>query len=375
LSLRNGSTILGEGNDTILRSNAGNAIMLGGTPAIPLHDIAVEDLQIDGSQQKSGKGVYGTWVVNLTLRGLYVHDTPHTGIGPDFLTNFSITRCYVANASRLVDGNGIGVGGPSENGTISDNIIANVTRKAQFGYGILLEELRPFLRPLRNVTILNNTVVGSEGSAVAFVGAEHVRISGNHLLTTNGSGVLSYVNSDEFTPPLDLTVDGNWIEAGADGLRLEDGRTEGVRVVGNLLEATNHSLILQGSHVLARDNFGVDGGTASVIVLNASQSAFVENLLVKSVPQGSNAVLSVRDSSEIAISGNAVIDCVGGPNAGVAIQNSMAVVVAANAFPPGPGFYNEEEGIREARIRDWSGARPGPDGMQARVAGLLPRCV
>jgi hypothetical protein len=87
------------------------------------------------------KGLYGTYIDGLHIEHNWVHDTPHTGIGPDFITNFWIKDNRVQNCSLKVDGNGIGVGGQRKYGIITNNIVTATNRVSIHGFGTVLESL------------------------------------------------------------------------------------------------------------------------------------------------------------------------------------------------------------------------------------------
>ncbi len=84
----------------------------------PLTEFNVYDLEIDGRDMNrvgyhyNRKGIGNQWMKNCVFRNVFVHDTPATGIGTDFIINGYFVSCLVTKCGTIGKvGNGIGSNG------------------------------------------------------------------------------------------------------------------------------------------------------------------------------------------------------------------------------------------------------------------------
>jgi hypothetical protein len=161
-----------------------------GTLASPWSDITVADLEIDGREMMGGggsyttswKGIFLTYVKRLRLNRLYVHDTPATGIGTDFLPDCLITECIVTGCGRLnngnqAGGNGIGIG----TGYFQDEnvTIANCHLSGNKRFNIFVEKNGNLLSRYAKVIGCHIKGLGGTDVGVGDCGTEYFLALGN----------------------------------------------------------------------------------------------------------------------------------------------------------------------------------------------------
>jgi hypothetical protein len=125
INLKAGVKIQGEGHSTILSgSGVDFNIFEGlGTLAVPMLDVEICDLKIDGTNVTTSgsytpviKGIHMQYAKRLKIHGVYVYNTYASGIGTDFLIDSIIDRCITESCGRgfsvggTVGSNGIGIG-------------------------------------------------------------------------------------------------------------------------------------------------------------------------------------------------------------------------------------------------------------------------
>ncbi len=118
-------TLQGRGwGETIIKgfNNKSNQAIIDGTGFYsqdsPLTEFNVYDIEIDGKDMNhvgyhyNRKGIGNQWMKNCVFRNIFVHDTPATGIGTDFIINGYFLSCLVSNCGTVGQvGNGIGSNG------------------------------------------------------------------------------------------------------------------------------------------------------------------------------------------------------------------------------------------------------------------------
>jgi hypothetical protein len=118
-------TLQGRGwGETILKGfdNKSDQAIIDGTgyysQASPLTEFNVYDLELDGRDMNrvgyhyNRKGIGNQWMKNCVFRNVFVHDTPATGIGTDFIINGYFLSCLVTKCGTVGQvGNGIGSNG------------------------------------------------------------------------------------------------------------------------------------------------------------------------------------------------------------------------------------------------------------------------
>lgn len=86
--------------------------------ASPLTEFNVYDIELDGRDMNhlgyhyNRKGIGNQWMKNCVFRNVFVHDTPATGIGTDFIINGYFLGCLVTKCGTPgKTGNGVGSNG------------------------------------------------------------------------------------------------------------------------------------------------------------------------------------------------------------------------------------------------------------------------
>lgn len=156
---KNNVHIEGEGKGiTILKgtTSLANTMMLGSTTAFtsgsPLTNFVLSDMEFDGTNMdfastytQKRKAIDIAYIRRCFFYGLYIHDTPSTGLGVDFMDEVIIDRCIVDTcgfggdglATSGANGFGIGTGGRSAEPCIISNCIARNNRNGNFHYEVV----------------------------------------------------------------------------------------------------------------------------------------------------------------------------------------------------------------------------------------------
>lgn len=207
---RSGISLIGAGPAAtcFALSNPGNqeaptplafftALQHGASPGNPIADCTFAHFEIDGSgmilpeYDVYAKGLGLQFVLRGRFRDLYIHDTPATGFGCDFLQDSFVEGLLVVHCGRLehgewLGGAGIGIGtggwGPTERCTVSScTTVRNGTN------GIFFELQNRQWAPTRGIR-----VIGCHSEANRFGisdwGAEGLIVSGCTLIANHQAG-------------------------------------------------------------------------------------------------------------------------------------------------------------------------------------------
>lgn len=191
-------TLKGEGAntkiicDTPKNSGTGGVISVTGTAAVPLSNVTIECMTIDGdySSDNANRNYFGlslSYVSNSVVRECVIQNSGHNGIMLPNSSNNRITR----NISQNNKGDGIHLVYSSANNTVTGNISQN-----NDGVGINLASSITSNIVTRN-TIQNN---GNNGINLA---SSNNTIIGN-TFQNNGGGIYSYGSTNS-----DNTITGN----------------------------------------------------------------------------------------------------------------------------------------------------------------------
>lgn len=145
---------LGAGRSILFWINTGSmtsAVIQGlsGSTSVPYNDCHFRDFEIDcsaatqASYNVAGKCFYIQFMVRPRFQNLYLHDSPASALGVDYLVEAVITGNVIDNAGRLQDGTqlggaGIGIAVGSGFAFESSTISANTVRDCAT-YGIFFE--------------------------------------------------------------------------------------------------------------------------------------------------------------------------------------------------------------------------------------------
>lgn len=255
----NNSVTEGESWNAILAGESGCSTIfyLPGTTNGHFVNVEIRNLQLDGSRMSSGKGLYGTYIDRLFIEHNWVHDTPHTGIGPDYLTNFEIKDNLVQNTARKVDGNGIGIGGPSTNGIITNNLVYGTNRVSVYGNGIVLESLTK-TGIITDVIVCDNIAKGCKNSGFFGKGIQQCVIEDNIFANNAANGVYIYDWDPSYQPSHHVAIRDNTCHNNVDsGIRLRgtSSFSRDIFVTGNDLSYNRNGIITYMNGTAITNNF------------------------------------------------------------------------------------------------------------------------
>jgi hypothetical protein len=235
----NNSVTEGESWNAILAGEVGSSTIfyLPGTSSGHFVNIEIKNLQLDGSRMSSGKGLYGTYIDELYIEQNWVHDTPHTGIGPDFITNFEIKDNLVQNCAQKVDGNGIGVGGPSTIGIITNNIVTGTNKVSIYGFGIVLESLTT-TGIITDVIVSDNIAKSCKNSGFLGKGIQQCVIEGNIFAENAANGIYLYDWDASYRPSSHVDIRDN---------NCHNNTDSGIRIRGTL--SASRDIFVTGNDV------------------------------------------------------------------------------------------------------------------------------
>jgi hypothetical protein len=173
------------------------ALQHGAAPDRPIADVTFAGFEIDGAQltlpayDVLAKGLGLQYVVRGSFRDLYIHDTPATGFGCDFLQDCTVERVIAVHCGRLdagweKGGAGIGIGvggwGPVERLTVSEC----VTRRNGTN-GIFVELQDATWTPPRGIRILGCHAEDNE-YGISDWGADGLLVSGCTMIGNHTAG-------------------------------------------------------------------------------------------------------------------------------------------------------------------------------------------
>lgn len=274
--------ILGAGmfNGTILHGTA----LLGDSSVIQhkkgssnyLEDFEISDLEIEGSaMRRTGysafrKAIYFQYFRRNTYRDLYLHDTPATCLGIDFVEDSFIDHIIVENcgtSGQILGSNGIGIG------TILSEeplIITNSIAKNIENNGIMFEEQTHSVET-RHVIMDNNIAYGCDNAGFLISGTSGVVMTAN-IAYGNVYGVRVRTGTFKDIETDDITISNNEIyENTHSGIYINH---EGKKPVNNLLisdntigDSANYGIYVSGAgSVKISDNIISNSGDNGILV-------------------------------------------------------------------------------------------------------------
>jgi hypothetical protein len=255
-------------NNTITEGESWNSILAGeawsstifylpGTSKGHFVNIEIRNLQLDGSRMSSGKGLHGTYIDGLYIEHNWVHDTPHSGIGPDFVTNFEIKDNMVQNCAQKVDGNGIGIGGPSTKGIIANNIVTGTNKVSIYGNGIVLESLTT-TGIITDVIVSDNIAKSCKNSGFFGKGLQQCVIEGNIFAENVANGIYLYDWDSSYQPSSHVAIRDNNCHNNIDsGIRIRgtSSASRDIFVTGNDISYNHVGIITYMNGTAITNNF------------------------------------------------------------------------------------------------------------------------
>ncbi len=188
----------------ISTADMNKAVILGtsGSATVPYTDCQFTNFEVDAAAATmavpsfAGKAFFIQYMVRGLFQNLYVHDSPATGLGIDFLQNTTIDSCVVENCGRLnppTGGAGIGIG-IGATGTFPErvNIIGNTVLGGK-SYCIFFETQTGAVITAANIVgsvVGNNVVMGTNTLyGIGDTGCTDFLCVGNNVRGVNGNGV------------------------------------------------------------------------------------------------------------------------------------------------------------------------------------------
>lgn len=356
IQVKSGVWLQGQGiAKTILKGGAGlgtNAVInyAGADSSHPITDCHVSDLEIDGSSMPTSpvstfrKGINIIYSKRLRLENLYVHNTPATGIGPDYVVDGLISNCIVESCGTAgqnpgYNGFGFGVGAYADENVL----VANCHAINNLNNGFLLEYVAGGFNP-RHYAYVNCMSHGNNrGFRVS--GASNVSFTNCHAYESVLTGFYMQLFGAANSIPENVKIIGCEAYAnGADGIEFRE-QEEGMI-----------NAIVQGCHVYGNTTLGIHMGSNYASVMNnvcwgngqtgiyyngnsnvARTVVQIKNNIVYN--NGTSNTASLNDGirvratsgtvSDVQITGNRCFDNQGTPtqNYGVALKDALLEVM------------------------------------------------
>jgi len=306
----------------------GVIVAIGNDVTTPYVDCRLEDFEIDclaatmATYVYLGKCIIMTYALRPVFRNLYLHDSPATGLGVDFIRDGIITGNRITNAGRLNDGTGHGgagiswetgqAGGQVEFTVVSNNIIVNACR-----FGIANEETDPLSTNAQRSIITGNIVraTNTTGSGIQDNGMLGAIITDNVVTCTNGTNQGYGISAGGGTVPYDTGTQGiianNYVTGWQSGIVL-DGvgaiSPNGYSVRGNTVYATlKYGILVQNlstnvtDAVNVTDNYVSACASAGIAVVASSGTPTFKNLTISGNTCANNATVTGTDSHKAGI--------------------------------------------------------------------------
>jgi parallel beta-helix repeat protein len=262
-------TLKGESWNTVLNGLIGqrdsHLVHLNGTEEKYLENIEISNIRLDGRLMKYEKAIMANYVRNLVIDHIWVSSSSRTCIGPDWIEKFMIVNNLVENCNfSELDGNGIGIGGSSSEGLISNNIVRNVTgnKDGEYGVGILLERLGGGSFH-KNVMITNN-IVSSSKDGFGLWGAEDIIVNSNIGYSNAETGITSGVVGIR-----DITVTNNRFENNTHGIYISNKLAERILISGNTLAGNSlNGIVFRGSNSTVSENTMHGNGGSGIFLVD-----------------------------------------------------------------------------------------------------------
>lgn len=269
------------------------------TAAAPMTDVTFADFAIDGSAMTIPgaysayyKGFYITQMKRCHWRNVYVHHTPSSGFGVDFLVDCTFVSCIADTCGRLNDGSGpggagfgIGAGGSTDEHVV----IANCTARNSGRHGVFFERQDP---PNNNYAgfakVVNCHLSGNHESGVVNAGVLDFHVRGNTIINNTGIGIGLYrVLTASFGSRMviaDNTIGGNGTGFHVDISTIGAGTyTMRTLISGNVFrDQVNYGLYVSAPtgvtirELAIRDNIISESGKSGIHITGTTTGAYVD---------------------------------------------------------------------------------------------------
>jgi hypothetical protein len=320
-------TLQGRGwGETIIKGfdNKSDQAIIDGTGFYtrdsPLTEFNVYDLEIDGKDMNrvgyhyNRKGIGNQWMKNCVFRNVFVHDTPATGIGTDFIINGYFLSCLVSRCGTVGQvGNGIGSNGFGIG--VSDATEVVVFSGCQAieiaNNGFTLEA--QVTQGVGYASITDCYTEKCQNSGYSNSGSKGVKIDG---CTDNGSKYGVYISANAHQPG-DQTIISScqFKNQPSHGVYSDQAQNNYLQVRGSLFESCGGCGINSiGSYCSFVDNSFKDCKDATILCKPASGALGKGYLIVDNIITGGNSVGIKIDPIEqpitgLLVKGNLIMNC------------------------------------------------------------------
>jgi len=293
----------------------------------PFVDCMFSDFEIDclaatmTTYSYLGKCIVFTFMLRPVFRNLYLHDSPATGLGVDFLRDGIILGNKITNAGRLNDGTGHGGSGISwetGDGTnveftyVAGNVIINACR-----FGLANEEVDPLATNVQRSIVTGNIVrcTNTTGSGIQDNGMSGSIITNNILTSINASNTGFGISAGGGTSTYDTGQQGiianNYVTGWNEGIVLDGvGSISpcGWSVTGNTVYApTQYGILVRNLGTNMTDSVNITNNyvswcaSAGIAVISTSGTPTFKNLSICGNTCSNNATVTASDSHRAGI--------------------------------------------------------------------------
>jgi len=299
-----------------------------GSSSTPYTDCVFRDFEIDCAAATDATYTYQAKCIDIiyalrpVFMNLYLHDSPATALGVDYIRDGLIFGNRITNAGRLNNGSsdhgGSGISwetGDSQNTEttiVANNVVLNAKR-----YGIANEETDPLTTNSQRTIITGNIVrcTNTSGWGIQDNGVTGAIITNNICTSTSTANLGSGISAGGGTNPYDTgqqgTIANNYVIGWQNGIELAGVGSispNGYSVRGNTITSTNKYGILvdnSSSNVNATvnitDNYVTNCASAGIAIVTSSGTPSFTNFTISGNTCSNNATVTSTDSHKAGI--------------------------------------------------------------------------
>jgi hypothetical protein len=261
-------TIQGEGwGATVLAGSTSLSnfavIARAGDSSTPVENITLRDFEIDGTNMNhsgfdSGrKGTVLNYMRNLVIDHVYIHDTPATGMGLDFMDGAIIVNCLVEDCgtagqgiSSGSNGFGLGIGVWGKEPVIIANNIAR--RNANAGF-VIENILDTGTVQSTHFLFLNNQLY--ENKYGGYIGGGAMGVISNSIIEDNTDEGLWFDQDNNFQAAEFILANNQIQNNGKAGIRLNRQECKNFLIQGNDISGNGeYGIISKGEYMTLTGN-------------------------------------------------------------------------------------------------------------------------
>lgn len=306
----------------------------------PLENFIVSDLEIDCSNMPTTpysigrKGLDSKNWRRCSIRDLYVHDAPATGIGVDNLDRCLIDHCIVKDCgttgeSQGSNGIGIGTGGMTAESFVVSNCITEGTANSAY----LVEELDT--ETTSREYVFANNISYSDFKGVSVSGAKDVVVANNHIFDSGDDGIRAIDFSSHIAES--VTISGNMVKGSAsEGIYIDTGVSDIIIHGNHIHDGTIEGIVTRGFNVVISENQVHENGKHGIFIGAASGGDAITDVIVTGNMVFNNSAVTANtdgirldatnaDISDVIVSNNRSFD-----NQGTQTQRYGLIMTGTN---------------------------------------------